>query len=247
MPRRSRAIASVSSAHSRCKPATRVSVSAASLSATRLTGPIASRSPASWCAAAALHYLRRADLRSRHVGASNGSQSAARAEGTAGADLPLHLARSLSGGAFLRSGGDHVSRAYRRVGADRKDLCLAAPPLHARPAVGGPAPGTRTETCRPAHLGRSAERGPLARGLCLLKPVPLCRAGLCRRRACTGRRFGPSGRLPAPAGAFPGSARRLTTLRRHLFEISNPTERGFWSKPRDPRPACPTLSSPAKR
>src|SRR5208282_4999142 len=88
------------------------------------------------------HYLRRADLRSRHVGASDGSQSAARAEGTAGADLPLHPARSLSGGAFLRSGGDHVSQAYRRVGADRKDLCLAAPPLQARPAVGGPAPGT---------------------------------------------------------------------------------------------------------
>ncbi|HKM69472.1 MAG TPA: ABC transporter ATP-binding protein, partial [Stellaceae bacterium] len=94
---------------------------------------------------------------------------------------------------------------------------------------------------------RDAPRGPLrasrrarpARGLCLLRPVPLCRAGLCRRRARTGRRFGPSGRLPALAGAFPGSARRLTTLRRHLFEISNPTERGFWSKPRGPRPACP--------
>src|SRR5208282_404291 len=34
--------------------------------------------------------------------------------------------------------------------------------------------------------------------------------------------FGPSGRLPALAGAFPGSARRLTTLRRHLFEYPIP-------------------------
>jgi oligopeptide/dipeptide ABC transporter ATP-binding protein len=88
---------------------------------------------------------RRADLRSRHVGAGDGAQSAARAETASRTHLPLHLARSLGGGAVLRSGGDHVSRADRRTGADPRDFCLAAAPLHPGSAVGGAglAPGPK--------------------------------------------------------------------------------------------------------
>ena len=66
--------------------------------------------------AAALCDPRRADLRSRHVGAGDGAESAARIARALRADLSVHLARSVGGEAVLRPGRDHVSRPYRRTG-----------------------------------------------------------------------------------------------------------------------------------
>ena len=127
--------------------------------------------------------VRRGGRRARRLDPGADPQPLHEAARGPGPHLPLHQPRPRRGRAPLRPRGDHVPRARGRVGAGRRDLPRAEPPLHPGAAASRCRASTRARPSSSRSSARSPRRSrrPPAATSTRAARTP-CRAARSRRR-----------------------------------------------------------------